>query len=125
MVLPNQLVSLTANPGPGFDFLWWNGVDTQSNNTAQVTMTSYRNVAALFQPVGSITIDTRSVVRLSDGSVQFRAVAARAGTATLLASTNLMTWRVLQTVPVTNGVAGFADNTGATFPRRFYRVRLP
>jgi len=122
---PNQLVSLTANPNPGFDFLWWSGVDTQSNNTAQATLSGYRNVTATFQTAGSIIIDTRSVVRLPDGSVQFEARAPGAATATVLGSTDLLTWQVLQTVPVTNGTAVFTDSAAINFPSRFYRVRLP
>jgi hypothetical protein len=122
---PNQLVSLTANPNPDFDFLWWSGVDTQSNNTAQATMSGYRNVTAAFQAAGSVTIDTRSVARLTDGSVQFQAIAPGAATATVLGSTNLLTWQVLQMVPVTNGTAVFTDSAATNFPSRFYRVRLP
>ena len=122
---PNQLVSLTANPSPGFDFLSWNGVDTQSNNTAQAAMSGYRNVTATFQTVGPVVIDTRSVVRLPDGSVQFEVTAPGAATATVLGSTNLLTWQLLQTVSVTNGVAVFTDSAATNFSSRFYRVRLP
>jgi hypothetical protein len=122
---PNQLVSLTANPNPGFDFLWWNGVDTQSNNTAQATVSGYRNVTATFQAAGSIVIDPRSVLRLSDGSLQFEARAPGAATFTALGSTNLLTWQVLQTVPVINGVALFTDSAATNLPCRFYRARLP
>ena len=123
--LRDQLVSLTANPNPGFDFLSWSGVDSQSNNTAQATMSGYRNVTATFQAAGSIIIDTRSVLRLLDGRVQFEARAPGAATATALGSTNLLTWHVLQTVPVTNGVALFTDNAATNLPSRFYRARLP
>jgi hypothetical protein len=122
---PNQLVSLTANPNPGFDFLWWSGVDTQSNNTAQATVGGYRNVTAAFQAAGSIVIDPRSVLRLPDGSLQFEARAPGAATATALGSTNLLTWQVLQTVPVTNGFALFTDSAATNLPFRFYRARLP
>ena len=122
---PNQLVSLTANPNPGFDFLWWNGVDTQSNNTAQATVGGYRNVTAAFQAAGSIVIDPRSVLRLPDGSLQFEARAPGAATATALGSINLLTWQVLQTVPVINGFALFTDSAATNLPFRFYRARLP
>jgi hypothetical protein len=122
---PDQLVSLTANPNPGFDFLLWSGVDTQANNTAKVTITDYRNVTATFLAAGSIFIDPRSVVRLPDGNVQFEARAPGAATATVFGSTNLLTWQILQTVPVTNGTAVFTDTTATNFPSRFYRARLP
>jgi hypothetical protein len=121
---PNQLVYLTANPNPGFKFLSWSGVDTQSKNTAQITMSSYRNVTATFLAVGPVIIDAHSVIRLPDGSVQF-GITARSATATVMGSTNLLTWQVLQTVPITNGAAVFTDTAATNFPSRFYRVRLP
>jgi hypothetical protein len=120
----NQMVSLTANPNPGFKFLYWNGVDTHSKNTAQVTMDGYRNVTATFRAVGPVIIDPHSVVRLVDGTVQFGVTAPGAATVTVLGSTNLSTWQVLQTVPVTNGAAVFTDSAATNFPSRFYRVRL-
>jgi len=121
----NQLVSLTANPNPGFGFTWWSGADTQSNNTAQATITGYREVNATFLPIGFVMIDTRSVTRLTDGSVRFRVAAPGAANASVFGSTNLLTWQLLQTVPLTNGFAIFTDNPAAGFPRRFYRARLP
>jgi hypothetical protein len=36
-----------------------------------------------------------------------------------------LAWQVLQMLPVTNGVALFADSEAANFPSRFYRARLP
>jgi hypothetical protein len=100
-------------------------VDTQSKNTAQITMSGYRNVTATFHAVGPVIIDARSVVRLPDGSVQFEARAPGAATATVLGSTNLIAWQVLQTVPITNGAAVFTDSAATNLPSRFYRVRLP
>ena len=88
-------------------------------------MSGYRNVTATFQAVGSVTIDTRSVARLLDGSVQFGVAAPGATTATILGSTDLLTWQVLKTVPVSNGTAVFTDSAATNFPSRFYRVRLP
>jgi hypothetical protein len=44
---------------------------------------------------------------------------------TVLGSTNLLTWEVLQTLPLT-GDAGFFTNSAATsVPNRFYRLRVP
>jgi hypothetical protein len=122
---PNQMVALTAQPGAGFNFTSWGGVDTQSNNTAQVTMGAYRNVTAAFQAIGSVSIDTLSIGILPDGSVQFGVTAPGAATATVLGSTNLLTWEVLQTLVVTNGRAVFTDRAATNFPNRFYRARVP
>jgi hypothetical protein len=124
----NQLVSLTANPNPDFDFLWWSGVDTQSNNTAQATMSGYRSVTATFQAVGSVTIDTRSLTRLPDGRIQFRVKAATdAAQLTVWGTTTLTSpdWKILGTVPLTGGSGGFIDSSAPTAPIRFYRATAP
>ncbi len=102
-------VTITARGNPAPDYIWLENVGQN----------------ATFQAAGSVAIDPRSVARLSDGSVQFGVVAPGAATATVLGSTDLVAWQVLQTVPVTNGAAVFADSAAANFPQRFYRVRLP
>jgi hypothetical protein len=66
-----------------------------------------------------------SVVVLPNGSVQMGWTAPGAATATVLISTNLTTWQVLQSVPVVNGSAVFTDNTATNFTDRFYRLSLP
>ena len=66
-----------------------------------------------------------SVVVLPSGSVQLGLTAPGAATATVLVSTNLTTWRVLQSVPVVNGSAAVTDTTATNFIDRFYRLSLP
>jgi hypothetical protein len=78
-----------------------------------------------FSIVDAPVINTGSVIRLPDGSVQFSLTATGAATATVLGSTNLASWLVLQNVPVTGGTAVFTDNTATNYPARFYRVRVP
>jgi len=59
-----QLVSLTANTNLGYRFGGWGGVDSQSANTAQVTMDAARNVMATFLPASF-----PSIVIVSNGPV--------------------------------------------------------
>jgi hypothetical protein len=125
---PNQMVWLTANPNPGFKFLSWNGVDTQSKNTAQITMSGYRNVTATFQAVGSVTIDTRSLTRLPDGRIQFGVKAATDAAQFTVWGTTTLTppdWKILGTVPLTGGSGVFIDTAAPTAPARFYRATAP
>jgi hypothetical protein len=78
-------------------------VDTQSNNTAQATMSGYRSVTATFQAVGSVTIDTRSLTRLPDGRIQFRVKAATDAAQLTVWGTTTLTppdWKILGTVPL-------------------------
>ncbi len=66
-----------------------------------------------------------SVVRHSDGTVQFGINAPAATQVTVLTSTDFVNWQLLQSVPVTNGSAVFTDSTSVQIPARFYRLRVP
>lgn len=96
-----------------------------------IRMSSATNAAlfdtsdAPFSIVDAPAINAGSVVRLPAGSVQFDLTAPGAATATVLGSTNLTVWQVLQTVPVNGGTAVFTDNTATNYPARFYRILVP
>ena len=125
-----QLVSLIANPNPDYLFYSWQGVDSQSNNTAQVTINGYKTVQANLMPVSGIPlISNSSFTRLSDGRIQF-AFTAGAGVATQATVWGTATlsppdWHILGTVPLSNGNGVFIDDPAPTTPARFYRVTLP
>ena len=72
-----------------------------------------------------VAIDSGSLTNLPDGRVQFGFSIPGALEATVLGSTNLLDWDVLQMVPLTNGSAIFTDDTAPHFPQRFYRLRVP
>ena len=124
----DELVSLTANPNPGFNFFSWSGVDSQTTNTAQATMSGYRNVTAAFQAVGPIIIDVQALTRLPDGRVQFGVTASAGITQLTVWGTTTLSpsdWKILGTVPLTNGSGVFIDDTAPTVPIRFYRATAP
>lgn len=125
---PNENVSLTATPNPGFVFGSWSGVDTQSTNTAQVSMSAYRNATALFQPLGPVAIDTSTLTRLPDGRIQFSITAGAGATqVTVWASTLISppSWQPLATVPLSSGRGVFTEDSPSSTPTRFYRVTAP
>ncbi len=78
-----------------------------------------------FSIVDAPSFNPGSVTVLPNGSVQFGLTAPGAATATVLVSTNLTTWQVLQSVPVVNGSAVVTDNTATNSTARFYRLSLP
>ncbi len=78
-----------------------------------------------FSIIDAPAINTDSVTKLLDGRVQFALTAPGAAQATVLASTNLLFWQELQSVPLTNGSAVFTDDTAANHPAGFYRLRVP
>jgi hypothetical protein len=80
---------------------------------------------AAFSIVDALAITAGSVIRLPDGSVHFSLSAPGAATATVLGSTNLTSWQVLQTVLANGGTAVFTDNTATNYPARFYRILVP
>ena len=80
---------------------------------------------SLITNLTSVTINGGSLTNLPDGSIQFGFSIPGALEATVLGSTNLLDWEVLQMVPLTNGSAVFTDDTATNFPSRFYRLRVP
>ena len=125
-----QLVSLTANANPGYLFYSWQGVDSQVNNTAQLTMNGYHAAQATFMPVSGVpVINARSLVKLPDGRMQFSLTAGAgvATQATVWGATRLSApdWQMLGKVPLTGGSGVFIDDTAPTARTRFYRVSLP
>jgi hypothetical protein len=127
---PGQPVSLSAQTNAGYLFLTWQGVDSQLNHTAQVTMNGYHAVQATFMPANGVpVINTASFGRSSAGRVEF-SLSAGAGAvpqATVWGATTLWPadWRFLQTVTLTNGHAVFREETAGGDPVRFYRVSVP
>ena len=75
--------------------------------------------------LSSVSINRGSVTNLPDGQFQFGFSIPGALEATVIGSTNLLDWEVLQTVPLTNSGAVFTDDTATNFPCRFYRLRVP
>jgi hypothetical protein len=125
-----QAVSLSAQPAPDYLIYTWLDVDTQTNETAQVTADSYHAVEVKLIPQDGVpAIQAGSVVTLPDGRVQFT-FAAGAGLATearVWGATTLSPpdWKVLATVPLIDGQGVFVDDTAPTTATRFYRVTLP
>jgi hypothetical protein len=78
-----------------------------------------------FSIVDPPTFNPGSIVVLPNGSLQFGMTAPGAATATVLVSTNLTTWQILQSVPLVNGSAVVTDNTTTSSTARFYRLSLP
>jgi hypothetical protein len=127
---PGQLVSLTAQPLSDYLLYTWQGVDTQTNETAQLIMDGYHAVAAkLIPPDGVPVIQADSIVILPDGRVQFTftAGAGLVNQATVWGTSALTSpnWEVLATVPLTNGHGVFTDSAASTVATRFYRLTLP
>jgi hypothetical protein len=94
-------------------------------STANPALYDFSAPFSMITNLTSVTINGGSVTNLPDGRFQFGFSIPGALDATVLDSTNLLDWEILQTVPLTNGSAVFTDDTATNFPCRFYRLRVP
>jgi hypothetical protein len=121
-----QLVSLTASNNAGYLFYTWQGVDSQANNSAQITMNGYHAAQAKYMPVSGVpVINASSLLNLPAGWVRFEFTAG-AGVVTQATVWGAATlsppdWQNLGPVTVTDGSGTFTN----TPPYLFYRVSVP
>ena len=78
-----------------------------------------------FSIVDPPSFNAGSITVLPGGGVQFGVTAPGAATTTVLVSTNLTSWQVLEQVPVTNGMTVVTDTATTNFTARFYRLSVP
>jgi len=94
-------------------------------STTNPSVYNFSNPFSLITNLTSVTINAASLTNLPNGSIQFGFSIPGALEATVWASTNLVNWQALQTVPLTNGNAVFTDAAAASFTARFYRLSVP
>jgi hypothetical protein len=123
--------TITTNAPSTVSYKWTVDLSLVPGSDYSIKIRSATNAAlsdlsdATFSIVDAPTINAGSIVHLPNGSLQFGLTATGAVQATVLGSTNLTNWQVLQSVPVTNGSAVFTDPTATNYRARFYRVRVP
>jgi hypothetical protein len=100
-----------------------------SDYTIQITSVADSGLSSTsahpFSIVDPPAVTPGSVVILPDGNVQFSITCPGAVTTTVLGSTNLLKWQVLQSVPTTAGAGSFLDNAATNNSFRFYRLSVP
>jgi hypothetical protein len=123
--------TLTTNSPNIPAYSWSISVSTIPASDYSIRIRSTTNAALFdssdqyFSIVDAPVLDSSSMKVLPNGRVQFGLTGPGAATATVLGSSNLTTWEVLQSLTLTNGVAAFTDGTATNCPTRFYRVRVP
>lgn len=111
-------------------YTWQPGLTLVPGSDYAIKIRSTANAAlsamsGAFSIVDAPSFNPASFARLTNGRVQFGVSAPGAATATVMISTNLVNWRVFQTLGITNGTAVFTDAAPATAPSLFYRLRVP
>lgn len=100
-----------------------------SDYSIRVTSTTNPSVSGFssgsFSLIDPPVIDKSSVVRHSDGSVEFRVTAVGVSTASVWATSDLRNWSQLQTIEFTNHSASFVDTNAGSTTHRSYRVQVP
>ena len=126
--LISKLTTNTPNIGA---YSWAISITNVPGSTYSIKILSATNATVFgtsalpFSIVDAPAFTPGSLSQLPDGRVQFGLTAAGPPTATVMGSTNLTTWTVVQQVPLTNGAAVFTDNASTNFPARFYQLRVP
>jgi arylsulfotransferase ASST/Ser-Thr-rich glycosyl-phosphatidyl-inositol-anchored membrane family protein len=101
------------------------GSDYSLKVSSSTNAALFAQSAANFSIIDAPQINPGSVVQLTDLSVQFPINVPGAVQATVLGSTDLSAWQVLQTVPLSGGSGVFTDTSAPSFVHRFYRLRVP
>ena len=82
--------------------------------------------AAVTPPSSSAPTVLTSLMRLTNGAIQFAYTNSSGQTCTVFASTNLTNWAATGTATqISTGLYQFTDPSATNYPRRFYRLRLP
>lgn len=124
----NTIAANAANLGAYYWSINYTNVPASNYSIEIVSATNSAVSGVSAQPFSIVdppSFNPGSVVMFPDGSVQFGLTAPGAATATVLVSTNLTAWQVLQTVPLVNGSAMVTNDTSTNLPAQFYRLSLP
>jgi len=110
---------------------WQIGLDITPGSDYSIKITSATNATlfalsgANFSIIDPPALVPGSAIRFPDGRVQFGVTCPGATQVSVLGSTDLSAWHLLQTLPLTGGSAVFNDVTATGFPAVFYRLRVP
>jgi len=123
--------TISSNAPSTGAYKWQVGFDLTPGSDYSIKIRSVTNTllsastTTTFTIIDSPTIDMKSIMRLPDGKLRLGFSIPGAVQATLLVSTNLVSWGDFQTTPLTNGSAVLWDDAAPNFPVRFYRIRVP
>lgn len=112
-------------------YLWQVGFDLTPGSNYAIKISSPTDMAlstasaANFSVIDAPSVTPGSVGRLPDGRVQFSISAPGASQVSVLGSPDLVTWQLLQTLPLSSGSAVYTDSAPANALGFFYRLRVP
>jgi hypothetical protein len=126
-----RVATITASAPNIGAYRWSISVNTATGSDYAIRVLSATNSAVFgqsampFSIIDTPTINSSGITILPDGRVQFGVSAPGAVQATVLGSTNLINWEVVQSLPLIGGAAVFTDNQSTNYPARYYRLSVP
>jgi hypothetical protein len=124
------LVTTIATNAPSTGAYQWKvGLSLVAGDDYTIRIASSTNSALFSVSQALFSIDMpyidASSLAVRTGQFSFNLVAPGASQVSVLASTNLVNWQLVQTVPVTNSTASFTDSAASNGAMRFYRFSVP
>lgn len=116
-----QIVTLTATPDPGQDFLGWGGAANGDQNPLIVTMNTNKLITATFSKKPSLRAGTPLEGLVEDG-FRITLTGEFGALYNIWGSTNLHDWSMAGTATNTFGILQFTDQAATNLPLRYYRA---
>jgi len=123
--------AIATNAPSNGAYQWQIGLDLAPGSGYSLKISSTTNAAfsvsstSPFSIIDAPAVNSNLAVRLPDGRLQLTVSVPGANQASILVSTNLTSWQLLQSLPLQNGNAVFADDASTNTSARFYRLRVP
>jgi hypothetical protein len=122
---------LATNAPSNGAYLWQIGLDLPTGSGYSIKVSSTTNAAlsastsAAFSIVDVPLVSPKQVIRLGDGRLQLTVNVPGSEQASVLVSTDLVSWQLLGSVPLQGGSGVFVDDGATNSVARFYRLRVP
>ncbi len=119
----NDLVTLTAVPAAGQNFVNWSGDAGGTQNPLAVALSAAKIITANFTGGGpALCVDRRGLEGMVPEGFRFTLVSQPLSVFGIRASTNLVAWDPIATLTNRYGEVQFLDTNAPACPQRFYQV---
>ena len=118
-------VTLTATPGPGYQFSGWSGGVTGSTNPASIVMSANQTVTAAFSVLAAAPVLSNPNRGATGNGFGFLLTGSVGAVYEIQSSVDLKTWTAVGTYTNSTGTVPFVDSGDPNWPRRFFRALAP
>jgi hypothetical protein len=118
----NTMITLTAIPDQGQEFVNWSGDVTGSENPMNLTLTSDMSVTASFTSKSRLYVDSPRIEGMTPNGLRMTLRSVPPSQHDILGTTNFDSWEYLGTVTNKFGEVQFTDPEVAPEGQKFYRA---